>query len=79
MSARKPKSVPWIGIVLLIVLIGGYVGAYYRTVRKGMYSGMPLPPFPRYSMGPRFDWFFRPAHWVDRRLRPNYWSSKELP
>lgn len=32
MSQRKPTSAPWIAAVVLLVLTGGYVGAYYVVV-----------------------------------------------
>jgi hypothetical protein len=75
------------GAVLLFVLIGGYVGAYYALVepipatkwfrlRVGT-VGRPFGPrmLPWYgSAGFAVNGPFTPIHWIDRRLRPHVWE-----
>jgi hypothetical protein len=74
-----------IGLVSLLALSGLYGGAYWlvldeasfgfsvRTIEGSFY-------FPRYCVGEKtarrkiVHQFFRPAHWVDRRLRPEVWG-----
>jgi hypothetical protein len=80
-SPRKPLSVPWIGVAVLAVLMGGYVSAYYATVE-------PEGPFLETDAGGGWDFLckpqyaiassvairvFAPVHWLDMRLRPRVW------
>ncbi|MCC7422067.1 MAG: hypothetical protein IT428_17445 [Planctomycetaceae bacterium] len=91
MADRKPRSFPWIGVVVLAVLLGGYVEVYYATV-------YPLPD-PR-SSGKVFAIYgmsrmqaiestaglgvwtrtirrvFVPMNMIDRRIRRSVWEPK---
>lgn len=69
MSDRKPvRWVAWVAAV--VVLIGGYVGAYYAIVQMspGYFSHRKESRFGRK--------FFAPIHWFDRRTRPELWEPK---
>ena len=67
-SKRKRSLAPWIASAVL--LIGGYVGAYYTIVQMS----------PGYFVR-RKEWrfgqaFFAPIHELDRRFRPQLWKPK---
>ncbi|MCC7419251.1 MAG: hypothetical protein IT428_03105 [Planctomycetaceae bacterium] len=90
MPTRKPNSVPWIGVGLLAVLIGGYAGAYYAMVTprpsKRIGGGnLPFYHLPGYTGSPKryvADWelsyrlapIFDPIHALDRYIRPQVWE-----
>jgi hypothetical protein len=82
MSDRK-TSVPWIAGAVLLVLIGGYVGAYYWMIKPFGFGN--ISPFYnlRTTKGPYHylhapdsvvGKFFAPAHWLDRLIRPHVWN-----
>lgn len=63
------------GALLLLV---GYVGAYYLLVDSAwLLPGNTGPPVAaRYGYGGLFaEYFFRPMEAVDRRLRPEWWAG----
>ena len=73
----------WCAVVSL--LIGLYFGSYFCLVSRirppgsTIVPGMRIPHVPLYSntrspIDNLLIFAFRPAHWIDRRLRPNYWS-----
>lgn len=84
MSTRPAISARWIAVAALLVLLGGYVGAYYGTVAAvGAYVG---PPVPVYQTGwneldkklvdvPKLVDVFAPIDWLDRHIRPHVWRT----
>jgi hypothetical protein len=89
MTDRKSAG-PWITGVATLVLIGGYIGAYYAAVRptfslgdvvvsynEALWAGGDTP-LEIVSSHRRWIRFFAPAHWLDRRLRPHVWGT-EIP
>lgn len=88
MSEERKRSVaPWIAGVALTVLLGLYVGAYYRMVRRVEWWNAGPPPggerfqpiYPALPVGDRSEriaaQLFRPIHWIDRRvIRPDFWK-----
>ena len=76
-SDRKPSLILAVAVTLALLLLAGYVGAYYWCVTPG-----PLGPYygDRFSGDVQDDWeerlflFFRPAHWLDLRIRPHIWG-----
>ena len=88
MTDRK-TSAPWIAGAVLLVLMGGYVGAYYGTVGSAAVGhAFPREIWPTYpitpvtfsdgtiSRSPKSAWrsFFAPMHRLDRRIRPHVWG-----
>jgi hypothetical protein len=79
-SPRKPSPFPWIGVVVLALLMGAYVGAYYSTIEPipiANGNGVVIRVFTGYRhIGPlRFARiFFFPIHAIDRRIRPHVWE-----
>lgn len=86
-STHKFRSVSWIGVIVLAALIGGYVGAYYATVRPsrdvdwlftaptGIVVVQPGPEYADFlSSSLPTEEFFTPIHWLDRRIRPQVWK-----
>ena len=81
MTDRK-TSAPWIAGAVLLVLLGGYVGAYYGLMKPDSVSvvldarfhiSMRPVTVPVYSAS----WlhsFFAPIHRLDRRIRPHMWE-----
>jgi hypothetical protein len=73
---RKTSSIPWIGVAVAMLLLAGYVVAYYGTVagagRRGVAIYHPLieQSFRRDNVRA----FFAPMHWLDRRLHPHFWN-----
>ena len=70
------------GVVLgaTVLLLAGYVAAYYASVRKSdaslnfrMATLEYAPEYPRFGSVGGF--IFRPIHRIDRQLRPGYWSE----
>lgn len=85
MPTRKPSSVPWIGVVVLAVLLCGYVGAYYAMVRPinskdllgtevAYYSSWH--PSHRSAYQKATKRLFAPLHWLDCRIRIQVWEDK---
>ncbi len=81
MTDRK-ISAPWIAGAVLLVLIGGYVGAYYGMVVPVLLSSRPIiwPAYrhlwkPKVVVSSSFvPDMFTPIHWLDRRIRPHVWG-----
>ena len=80
-SDRKPSSfLPVAGVAMLLAL-AAYVGAYYMMVRpvlKPLAPKREVIPWYQGKSGSeatyrRWATFFAPIHWLDRRLRPDYW------
>ena len=69
----RSHTTPIITALLLAVafLPTGYMGAYYALVqRSGSSFGGPFVTY-------RIDGvhtLFRPSHWIDRQIRPDYWG-----
>ena len=90
----RPAHSPGIGTILfgLLLLAALYGGAYLLTMRQsstvGPYPLAALPAighrqairysFPEYSH-PALEPFFRPAHRIDRLVRPRIWQPWPLP
>jgi hypothetical protein len=83
---RKPKSFRTTSFVLSLVfgLLVVYVTAYYVCVQPA--SESTYAPYMNYSpaieaehryVGSSGEVLFAPMHAIDRRLRPDTWSSKE--
>ena len=80
-APRKPNLIASIIAVVLLLLIGGYVGAYDamvipmgRVTRPTFdaWYGVPFGTSLETTAGIT-DWatpLFAPAHWLDRRIRP---------
>lgn len=90
MSSRKLNSFPWMGVIILTILIGGYVGAYYQMLEIWSWRTGPGgtfgPPEPHYRWNHNYTrpndpkwrtWLFAPMSWLDRRLRPHAWNPPE--
>jgi hypothetical protein len=73
MPTRKPNSIPWIGVVVLAMLIGGYVAWYYRTVKP-----IEMPGWTDSNLTDLGEVVFAPIHWIDRRVRPHVWEPRSL-
>lgn len=87
---HKSSTAPRVIAGTLVLLIGGYVGAYYGMAYPSGSRSMPrlesgIRPqvgLPIYLLGrehyPRLDRgtvpFFAPIHWLDRRIRPHFWD-----
>ena len=72
-NSRVSTSTGWIIATLVVVafLTVSYIGAYYALVQRGgsSFGG----PFVTYRVdGLRT--IFGPAHWLDRKIRPDYWG-----
>lgn len=68
MPTRKLSLTAW--IVGTVVLVGGYVGAYYAIVQMS-------PGYFTHRKEWRFgQQFFAPIHWFDRHNRPQIWAPK---
>ncbi|MCC7422076.1 MAG: hypothetical protein IT428_17490 [Planctomycetaceae bacterium] len=87
MPARKPNSIPWNGVVVLLALIGGYVGSYFAMVTpktrkfQNLIGASLLVTAPRYLSSDEDEGgvakrVFAPLHWLDRRIRPHTWGPK---
>ena len=89
-TPRKPTSVSWIGVGTLLVLIGGYVGAYYAMVSPELdatlletepwYLGNAFAGMDNDGRGQLNCWasrLFAPIYWFDRRIRPHVWELEE--
>lgn len=101
MFDRKPTSVV-LPAVLVLTLLGLYVGAYYGLVDRNALGPDPdasvyvaFYPVTNRSQSRRFNmqhgghfWmarqtlandrmtlFFAPVHWLDRRIRPQFWIT----
>ena len=69
-----------VGVALTVVT---YVGAYAALLNPVWYGDVSLHRsagrrFPAYRAGGEFaETAFRPASWVDQRVRPHYWAWHE--
>jgi hypothetical protein len=69
---------------VVILLLIGYMLSYFALVdRVALSSGGLLGS--SYVLGPHYAiegetvyHFFAPAHWIDQRLRPNYWEKPTI-
>lgn len=92
MSERKKSPVAWIVATVLVLLLGGYIGAYCAMVivpdrnEIDPAGGGYLTLHPFYAIGDLRTWWkqqgklratFAPIHWLDRRIRPSVWESGE--
>lgn len=72
---RQHRSFPLSALAMLTVL---YFVSYYALLKpRGMIGGASIrtadePHF--YFVSRRFKLVFAPAHWVDRKLRPEFWN-----
>ena len=72
---------PALAIVLIVVLL--YFGSYYALVRRGLWVGtlagdtaFPSYPITQDTVLQRpIEFFFLPAHVLDRQLRRFYWEQ----
>ena len=84
---KKPSLAFWATVVVVAALSAtlAYAGAYLCIVRQPAFSvvGGELLVGTRRSRiaerwagNPEFcETFFAPAHWIDRRVRPDIWSN----
>lgn len=87
-----PREIGW-GMpaamtAVLLVLLFGYLGAYYALLEPSVGFGefestvpgvvvLALERHPSYRLNwPIVAAFFSPAHQLDRQLRPGYWYSE---
>src|SRR5262245_7070258 len=62
-----------LAVLLLLVLIGFYVGGYYLLMTR---VGYFLPDMSTEAGAVRFGGeIFAPMHWIDVRLRPGRWNG----
>ena len=82
MSDRKSTFVVLPAVATALVLLGAYVGAYYRMVEVPDMRPFEGEVAADYSWShesvprnPSRSWrrFFAPVHWLDRRIRPHVW------
>ncbi|HET6329115.1 MAG TPA: hypothetical protein VFG04_30810 [Planctomycetaceae bacterium] len=69
----------WTGFVV-IALFATYVGAYFATVQSvgwGNVGTWHTYMIGSYSLPRPMHHFFAPAHWIDRKLRPDHWSESD--
>jgi hypothetical protein len=84
MSEDRPRGAAITVLAAAALALLLYAGAYVALVERGFdgYSSLgsvPSAPPPEYRAGGRFARaFFTPAHALDRRLRRDYWSAKDL-
>lgn len=79
-SDRKPMSV--VPVIVLLAMLGAYVGAYYATVRPltvlgNVFAEYKFPAFLKPYEPNRYNTLhdgFAPIHWLDRRIRPHHWE-----
>ncbi|MCC7419117.1 MAG: hypothetical protein IT428_02435 [Planctomycetaceae bacterium] len=83
MPTRKPLAAPWIAAAVLLVLIGGYVGAYlylFETIAFPADSSPEAWAAYRRRVRIRANLesikpFFAPIHWIDRTvIRRDLWQ-----
>jgi hypothetical protein len=74
---RSPLRRIVVGIALFLV---AYAGSYLALLSPGEFAvggsyRMDVCRFPSYRVGGEYAHdFYRPAHWADRRVRPDYWA-----
>lgn len=63
-------------LAALLLLFGAYMGAYYGMLAGLEPTGPWSPPGPRYRTSHEMvRVILRPAHRLDRKLRPNTWHD----
>jgi hypothetical protein len=84
---RKPSLILPVAVAMLL-LLAGYVGAYYWLLDVAFDSADHVTLVPIYYsiyFSERFEYdswewswrltpFFAPIHWFDRRIRPHVWE-----
>jgi hypothetical protein len=83
MVHRADKTTMIAGTILatLVLLLGVYVGAYLSLSQPytcGINS-MTIRVQHYQWESPGVAALFRPANWIDRRLRPGYWAREQPP
>jgi hypothetical protein len=79
---RSPLRRIVVGIVLLLV---AYAGSYMALldpgeIAEGGLERMNVCRLPFYRVRGEYVWdFYRPAHWVDRQVQPDYWAWRVEP
>jgi hypothetical protein len=81
---RKPSLI--LPVTITLVVLGLYVGTYYATVKhdRKMRAWHPVLELfnekrtiyhvlPNLCTSRKWNTFFHPIHWLDRRIRPQYW------
>ena len=68
-------------IAFVVVLTGLYAGAYFAMMQRfdlgiSSIAGEETPIVTYRFGGESSEWFFAPAHEVDRRLRPDLWRNE---
>jgi hypothetical protein len=88
-QSKKRGRTRWV-ILLVAVLIPTalYLGSYYALARRQLFGVGDFTGKFSYRLTPRLfyrhesdatDALFRPAHELDRLLRPAYWGPQEYP
>jgi hypothetical protein len=89
MEEKRPIIGPVLAaLVLLLLLPSVYLGSYYLSMEP-LNSVVIKDEFMRLGKVPDYHWgtpwsdiLYSPAHWIDCRLRPQFWEMsgpKELP
>lgn len=93
MSERKRSTVYGVVGAILLLMVSGYVGAYYWMVHPPIPGDETATPiFLKKRMAhpdggymvwhgyrPTLQKFFTPILWIDRRIRPSYWEPTREP
>jgi hypothetical protein len=77
-DGKRWKWPTWIGTV--IALFAAYMGAYFATVQSvgwGSAGTWHTYAIGSYSLPWSVHRFFAPAHWIDRKLRPDQWPESD--
>lgn len=85
MSDRKPSVVPWIAGIVLVLLVGVYVGTYYRLVEV-LTSDSNSPGFWVENHSPYYDspssWGYRSAQrwqrFAQTFFEPIHWVDCQI-
>jgi hypothetical protein len=80
MEHKRSTAAP-IAIAVLLLLPVLYVGSYLALLdpqESPDHSGLGVMRIRRYGIldGNLIDNFYRPANWVDEKIRPSYWNHE---
>ncbi len=81
---KKPGIAFWTTVVLVVLLVpsAAYLGAYVYLVEPDERIVVSIEAhfwgtatYPGLDDSPFWSAFFRPANWLDRRVRPDIWHE----
>ncbi len=77
MGQKRSFTVPIVVALVLLLLPSLYVGVYYAMVDyEATISLGRVEWTPTYSLGgDTAKVVFSPVHWIDRKVRPDYWEG----